>query len=122
MSYDKVLPDGTVITAPQFTYRALGSVPIVFQLAEWLLVIVAFQYVDARFGFIAAKLAWLLLSLALAIYIGVLSSNILWRFTEDPYKNRQWKLFSFGLFPILSGVAVLGLQHLVKQMVLAQQG
>ena len=121
MGYDKVMADGTVITAPRFTYRVLDSVPVVFQLAEWLLVIVAFQYVDARFGYIAAKVAWWLLSIAFGLYVGVLSSNVLWRAVEDPYKKGPWRLFSYGLFPLLSGVAIYAMQHLVKQMVLAQQ-
>jgi hypothetical protein len=121
MGYDKVKADGTVIAAPPFTYRVLDSVPVLFQLAEWLLVIVAFQYVDARFGYIAAKLAWLLLSLALAVYTGVLASNVLWRVVEDPYKKGAWAVFSRYVLPLISGAAIYGMQHLVKQMVLAQQ-
>ena len=121
MGYDKVKADGTVITAPRFTYRVLNSVPVVFQLAEWLLVIVAFQYVDVRFGYIAAKITWWLLSGAFAIYVGVLASNVLWRVVEDPYKKGAWDIFSRFVFPLLSGVAIYGVQQLVKQMVLAQQ-
>lgn len=121
MGYDKIKADGTVIEAPQFTYRVLDSVPVVFQLAEWLLVIVAFQYVDARFGYIAAKIAWLLLSLAFAMYVGVLASNVLWRIVEDPYKKGAWSIFSRFVLPLLSGFAIYGMQYLVKQMVLAQQ-
>lgn len=121
MSYDKIKADGTVIEAPRFTYRVLDSVPVAFQLAEWLLVIVAFQYVDVRFGYIAAKITWLLLSLAFAIYVGVLASNVLWRIVDDPYKKGAWGIFSQFVFPLLSGLAVYGTQHLVKQMVLAQQ-
>jgi hypothetical protein len=121
MDYDKVKADGTVIQAPRFTYRVLDSVPVVFQLAEWLLVIVAFQYVDARFGYIAARTAWWLLSLSFALYVGVLASNVLWRSVEDPYEKGAWDIFSRFLFPLLSGVLVFGMQYLVKQMVLAQQ-
>ncbi|MFP7723617.1 hypothetical protein [Lysobacter sp. A3-1-A15] len=121
MGYDKVKADGTVIRAPRFTYRVLDSVPVAFQLAEWLLVIVAFQYVDARFGYLAAKVAWLVLSAAFALYVGVLASNVLWRVVEDPYKKGAWGLFSRFFFPLLSGAAVFGMQHLVKQMVMAQQ-
>ncbi len=54
MSYDKVKSDGTHIVAPKFTSRVLDSVPIVFQLFEWLLVVVAFQYADVRFHFFAS--------------------------------------------------------------------
>jgi hypothetical protein len=121
MSYDKVQTDGTVIKAPSITYRVLDSVPVIFQLAEWLLVIVAFQYVDVRFGYIAAKVAWVGLSLAFALYVGVLASNVLWRIVEDPYKKGAWDIFSRFLFPLLSAAAVYGTQQLVKQMVLAQQ-
>ena len=122
MSYDKIKSDGTTIEAPQFTYRVLDSVPVIFQLAEWLLVIVAFQYVDVRFGFIAAKVAWLALSLALATYVGVLSSNLLWRFVEDPFKTRKWRVFTYYIAPLLSGAMIYGLQYLVRLMVSAQQG
>jgi hypothetical protein len=122
MSYDKVKTDGTVIKAPKFTYRVLDSVPVFFQIAEWLLVIVAFQYADVRFGFVAAKVTWLVLTGALALHVGVLASNVLWQLVEDPYKNRMWNVFSKYVLPLLSGAVVYGLQQLVKQMVLAQQG
>ena len=120
MSYDKIMADGTRITAPQFTYRVLDSVPVVFQLFEWLLVIVAFQYGDVRFGFVAAKVVWISLSAAFAPYFGVLVSNVQWRVVEDPFKNRLWRFFSYYLSPALSGVVVLGLEQLVKQMVATQ--
>jgi hypothetical protein len=120
-SYDKVKADGTVMEAPRFTYRVLDSVPVLFQLAEWLLVIVAFQYVDIRFGYISAKITWLILSLAFALYVGVLASNVLWRAVEDPYRKGFLGIFSWFVFPLLSGVVVYGTQHLVKQMVLTQQ-
>ncbi|MFC7301104.1 hypothetical protein [Cognatiluteimonas weifangensis] len=120
MTYDKTMADGTRIEAPRFTYRVLDSVPVVFQLFEWLLVIVAFQYADVRFGFVAAKVAWIGLSVAFALYFGVRVSNAQWRFFEDPFKNRRWRLFSYYLSPVISGAVVFGLQHLVKQMVAAQ--
>ena len=120
MIYDKTKTDGTRIVAPSVTYRVLDSVPVIFQLFEWLLVIVAFQYGDVRFGFIAAKVAWIGLSLAFAVYFGVLVSNVQWRLFEDPFKNRWWKFFSYYLSPAISGAVVLGLQYLVKQMVATQ--
>ena len=83
MTYDKIKSDGTVIEAPRFTYRVLDSVPVIFQLFEWLLVIVAFQYVDERFGFIAAKITWIFLMLSFSIYFGVLMSNVQWRAIGD---------------------------------------
>jgi hypothetical protein len=120
MNYDKVKPDGTRIEAPRFTYRVLESVPVVFQLFEWLLVIVAFQYADVRFGFVAAKIVWIGLTLAFALYFGVLMSNVQWRIFEDPYKNRWWRVLSLYVSPVLSGVVFYGLQQLVKQMVATQ--
>ncbi|MGJ4728623.1 hypothetical protein [Luteimonas sp. SDU101] len=123
MIYDKTTADGRVIKAPSITYRVLDSVPILFQIAEWLLVIVAFQYVDVRFGYVAAKVAWIVLAGALALYMGVLVSNVTWRFFEDPYKNRAWRLFSYGLLPLVSGGLVfLLLKVVAKQMVAAQAG
>ncbi len=120
MDYDKITGDGTRITAPRFTYRVLDSIPVVFQLFEWLLVIVAFQYADVRFGFFAAKVAWLGLSFAFALYFGVLLSNAQWRYFDDPFKNRRWKFFSYYVSPLLNGIVIFGLQQLVKQMVAAQ--
>jgi hypothetical protein len=120
MVYDKTLPDGSRVKAPSFTYRVMDSVPVVFQLAEWLLVIVAFQYADAKFGFLAAKIAWIALSLVFALYFGVLCSNVLWRVVDDPFKNRAWDIFSRFIAPLLSGVVIYGLQRLVRQMVMAQ--
>ena len=120
MTYDKIKPDGTVIEAPRLTYRVLDSVPVIFQLFEWLLVIVAFQYVDERFGFIAAKITWIFLMLSFAIYFGVLMSNVQWRIIDDPFKNRWWNIFSLYVSPLLSALVFFGLQQLIKQMVAAQ--
>ena len=120
MPYDKIKSDGTRIEAPRFTYRVLDSVPVIFQLFEWLLVIVAFQYADVRFGFLAAKIAWVGLSFAFAIYFGVLMSNMQWRVFEDPFKNRRWNIFSLYVSPAISGAIILGIQYLVKQMVATQ--
>ena len=87
MNYDKVTSAGTVIKAPAFTYRVLDSVPVLFHLAEWLVVIVAFQYADVWFGYVAAKIIWILLAGAFGLYLGVLVSNVAWRMFEDPFKN-----------------------------------
>jgi hypothetical protein len=122
MTYDKTNADGTVVEAPKFTYRVLDGVPLVFQVAEWLLVIVAFQYADERFHFLAAKITWIALTVALAVYVGAFGSNLLWRSVADPYNSPKWRHFSRIGLPVLSGAAVYGLQQLVKQMVLAQQG
>lgn len=119
MSYDKIKADGTVIKAIPFTYRVLDSVPVIFQIAEWMLVIVAFQYAEVHSGFFAAKIARIALSVALSIYVGVLTSNLLWRFVDDPYKSRTWDLFARFVLPAISGVAVFGLLQLVKQLVIA---
>ena len=121
MNYDKQMPDGRVIKAPPVTYGVLGSVPIVFQIAEWVLVIVAFQYVDVRFGYFAAKVAWFILSLALGLYVGVLTSNVAWRVFEDPFKSRPWRMFMYGLLPVISaGLIFVLLKLVVQQMVAAQ--
>jgi hypothetical protein len=114
------MADGTRIEAPRFTYRVLDSIPVIFQLFEWLLVIVAFQYADVRFNFIAAKIAWVGLTAAFALYFGVLISNVQWRLFDNPFKNRWWRFFSYYVSPAISGVVVFGLQQLVKQMVAAQ--
>ena len=120
MNYDKVTSTGTVIKAPAFTYRVLESVPVLFHLAEWLVVIVAFQYADVRFGFIAAKIVWVLLALAFALYFGVLVSNVAWRVFEDPYKNRAWRFFMSAVLPAACGILIfLFLHFVVKQMVAA---
>lgn len=119
MSYDKIKSDGTRIAAPKFTSRVLDSVPIVYQLFEWLLVIVAFQYADVRFHFFAARVIWLGLLAAFALYFGVLVSNTLWRAIDDPYKSRPRSLFVRYVVPILTGVVVFGLGQVVKQMVAA---
>ena len=76
MSYDKINIDGSVVTAPAFTRRVLDSAPVLFQLAEWLIVIVAFQYADVRFASIPAKIVWLTLAFIMALYVGVLTSNV----------------------------------------------
>ena len=123
MNYDKTMPDGVVIKAPPVTYRVLCSVPVIFQIAEWLLVIVAFQYVDTRFNYVAAKIAWLALAGALSIYMGVLVSNIAWRVFENPFKSRAWRMFMYGLLPAVSGgLTFFLLNFVVKQMVAAQAG
>ena len=123
MNLDKQMPDGRTIKAPPVTYGVLGSVPVVFQIAEWLLVIVAFQYVDVRFGYFVAKVAWFVLSAALGLYIGVLTSNVAWRIFEEPFKSRPWRMFMYGLLPMASGGLVFVLlKVVVQQMVAAQVG
>jgi phosphoglycerol transferase MdoB-like AlkP superfamily enzyme len=120
VSYDKINADGFVVKAPAFTRRVLDSAPVIFQLAEWLIVIVAFQYTDARFGSLPAKIVWLVLALVMSIYVGVLASNVAWRFFEDPFKNRPWNFFMYVVLPCLSGGLVFFLLRvIVKQMVAA---
>ena len=121
MSYDKINTDGSIVNAPVFTRRVLDSAPVIFQLAEWLIVIVAFQYVDTRFGSMPAKIVWLVLALIMSIYVGVLTSNVAWRFFENPFKNRPWNFFMYVVLPCLSGGLVFFLLRVVvKQMVAAQ--
>jgi TRAP-type C4-dicarboxylate transport system permease small subunit len=121
VSYDKINVDGSVVKAPAFTRRVLDSAPLIFQLAEWLIVIVAFQYVDARFGSISAKVICFILALVMSMYVGVRTSNVAWRFFEDPFKNRPWSIFMYVVLPCLSGGLVFFLLHVVvKQMVAAQ--
>jgi len=123
VNYDKTMPDGLVIKAPSVTYRVLDSVPVLFQIAEWLLVIVAFQYVDVRFHYLAAKVAWIILAGALGLYIGVLTSNVAWRAFDDPFKSLAWRIFMYALLPgISAGLMFLLLKVVVKQMVAAQAG
>jgi hypothetical protein len=119
--YDKKLPDGTLIEAPSSTYRVLNGVPVVFQLAEWAVVIAGFQYVDQRFGFVAAKVAWIILAACFAVYLGTLSSNVLWRTLSDPYRTRPWKVFSYVVAPICTGGLTYGLYKLIEAMVASQQ-
>jgi hypothetical protein len=109
-------------TPPVFTRRVLDSVPEVFQLAEWLLVIVAFQYADVHFGYVAAKIAWVLLGVLFAFYFGVLSSHLLWKLTDNPTRSPRLRFFGTWVLPLLSGAVVFWLQHLLKQMVAAHTG
>jgi len=123
MDYDKQLPDGKVIRAPDFTYRVLNGVPVLFHLAEWLLFVVAFQYVDQKFGSIAAKIVWIVLAMALGAYVSVLVSNIAWRYIADPFKNRTWNFVMYFLLPAVSGGLVFFLlKVVVRDMVAAQVG
>lgn len=121
MNYDKTAHDGSVIKAPRFTYTVLDSVPVLFQIVEWLLVIVAFQYVDTRFNYFSAKIVWMMLAGALSLYIGTLVSNLAWRFFEDPFKSRAWRIFMYGLIPVVSGgLTFVLLKFVVQHMVAAQ--
>lgn len=123
MEHDKRLPDGRIVRAPEFTRRVLGGVPILFHLAEWLLFIVAFQYVDQKFGSMSAKIIWMLLATALSLYVGVLVSNVAWRYTADSLKHRSWDLAMRFILPALSGLIVfLLLKVVVKDMVAAEVG
>ena len=123
MEYDKRMPDGLVVRAPDFTYRVLDGVPVLFHLAEWLLFVVAFQYVDQKFGSIPAKVIWMLLAAALGIYIGVLVSNLAWRYIADPFKNRFLDLTMRFLLPAASGALMfLLLKVVVRDMVAAEIG
>jgi phosphoglycerol transferase MdoB-like AlkP superfamily enzyme len=121
VSYDKINIDGSVVKAPAFTRRVLDSAPVIFQLAEWLIVIVAFQYADTRFSSMPAKIVGLVLAFIMSIYVGVLASNVAWQFFEDPFKNRPWNFFMYVVLPCLSGGLVFFLLRVVvKQLVAAQ--
>ena len=123
MNLNKHLPDGGVIRAPDFTYRVLHGVPVLFHLAEWLLFIVAFQYVDQRFHSVPARVVWWLLALALSMYMGVLVSNIAWRYIREPFKGRARNIFMSYLLPVAtSGLVFLLLHFVVKDMVAAEIG
>ncbi|MBB3833201.1 zinc transporter ZupT [Xanthomonas arboricola] len=123
MEYDKRMPNGQVIRAPDFTYRVLNGVPALFHIAEWLLFVVAFQYVDQKFSSIAAKVVWLLLAAALAFYIGVLTSNVAWRYIAEPFKNRTRNFLMRYMLPAASGGLVFVLLKVVaRDMVAAQVG
>ena len=123
MSYDKQLPDGRVIKAPPFTSKVLSSITVLFQIAEWLLVIVAFQFVAIHFGYLAAKVAWFVLAIAFGMYIGVLSSNLAWRAFENPFKSRGTRFVVNWLLPgLTTGLVFVLLKFVAEQMVAAQVG
>lgn len=105
--FDKVMKDGLVIRAPDFTRRVMRGVPVLFQYSEWLAVIAVFQYADVKFHFLAAKIAWIALGLSLGIYTGVLISNLAWRHFEDPFSTRLGRAFMSVILPLATGGMVL---------------
>lgn len=123
MNLDKHLPNGTVIEAPAFIKRVVHGIPVLFQLVEWLLFIVAFQYVDQKFKSLPAKFIWLLLALALGVYIGAIASSVAWRYIADPFKSWLWSFLMYFILPGAAGALVFWLLNvLVRDMVAAQVG
>jgi hypothetical protein len=117
--FDKVMKNGCVVQAPPFTYRVMRGVPILFQYAEWLAVIAVFQYADVKFHFVAAKVAWIVLALALGSYTGALFSNVAWRYLQDPYSNRFGNVFMAIVLPIISGCVALFLVKVLLAQIVA---
>lgn len=118
MYYDKTHTDGSVTEASRFERLVLEGVPIIFNLAEWLLVVSAFQYIAIRFDLVAAKVVWWILGAAFGAYVGVLVANSAWRLFRNTYRSRSFLAFGCVVVPAASvGVLVL-LNVVVKYLVL----
>jgi hypothetical protein len=117
--FDKLTKDGRSIRAPAFTRRVMRGVPVLFQYAEWLAVIAVFQYADVKFHFIAAKVAWIILGLGLGIYTGAMSSNLAWRYIEDPFSTRLGNAFMSIILPVVTGCVVLFLFKVLLVQIVA---
>jgi hypothetical protein len=116
---DKVTKNGTVVQAPEFTRRVIHGVPVLFQYAEWLAVIAVFQYADVKFHFMAARVVWIGLGLALSIYTGVLCSNLAWRYIEDPFSTRIGNMFMSIVLPLVAGGVVFFLLKILLVQIVA---
>ncbi len=117
--FDKVTKNGLVVKAPEFTLRVMRGVPTLFQYAEWLAVIAVFQYADVKFHFVAAKVVWIVLGLALGGYTGVLCSNLAWRYIEDPFATRLGNAFMSIILPIITGGVMLFLIKVLLVQIVA---
>ena len=117
--FDKLTKNGRVIQAPAFMQRVMRGVPILFQYAEWLAVIAVFQYADVKFHFVAARVVWIVLGLALGLYTGVLCSNLAWRYIEDPFSTRIGNAFMSIILPIITGCVILFLLKVLLVQIVA---
>ena len=79
MEFDRIEKNGTVTKASALERSLLTGVPLVFQLVEWILVIVAIEYIARKFDFAAARAASLVLTFLVTGYIAALSMNLRWR-------------------------------------------
>jgi len=117
--FDKVTKDGRVIQEPEFGRRIMRGVPILFQYAEWLIVIAVFQYADVKFHFLVARIVWIFLGLGLGAYTGAFISNLAWRYIDDPFNTRLGNAFMSIILPIVSGCLVLFLIKVVLVQIVA---
>lgn len=115
--FDKRLSNGTIIAAPDFTSRVLRGVPVLFQFAEWLAVIAVFQYADKKLHFLVAKVVWILLGFGFAFYAGVFTSNLAWRYIDDPFDTKLKRIFMSYLLPLASGLVVFFLIKVVLSQI-----
>ena len=119
MNYDKVNKDGTIEKAIPFTYRVLNSVTVLFELAEWMIVIAAFQYAGERFNSLPARVVSVILNIAFAGYLGVLLSNVAWREIDSIYATRRRRNTANFVLVLLSASLAFGLYRVIGAMVKA---
>jgi hypothetical protein len=116
MSSDNADRVSSVPHPPTSLRWILTFVPKLFEFAEWLLVIVAFQYVGARFDSVAVNIVWIILSGALTVYVVAVLSSIVWRATS----NVRAGLFVAIITPILLSAVMSGVLYFLFRLVVDQ--
>lgn len=92
----------------------------VFQLAEWLLVVVAFQYVGKKFGFVAATVAGILLGWLLGIYLGLAVGRAVLPFLHLPFRSKGHAIAAYAMTCVLAVCVAALVIFITKEMITAQ--
>jgi len=126
MSYDKAENSKATASPQKSIDWVLLGVPKLFQFAEWLLVIVAFQYVGARFNLASINAVWIVLCAALTAYVTAWLGRAFHRIPQ----NRQvtsvralvaWMTVIYIGTPLFLGAAAYFLFRLVIDQMVAHQ-
>jgi len=122
MSYDKTNVAAPVDRSRAFARWTTLSVQKLFQFAEWLLVIVAFQYVGARFGSIAVNIVWLVLSAALTAYVVITIGSVASRLVSNGRARLGWFIVIYvALLLLMTAFLYFVFNLVVDQVVMGQR-
>jgi len=92
----------------------------VFQVAEWLLIVVAFQYVGKKFGFVAATTAGILLGWFLGIYLGLAIGRAVIPFLHLPLRSKRHEIAAYATTGLLAACVAALVIFITKEMITAQ--
>jgi len=92
----------------------------VFQIAEWLLIVVAFQYAGKKLGFVAATAVGIFLGWLLGIYMGLTIGRAVVPFLPLPFRSKRHEIAAYATTVLLAACVAALVIFITKEMITAQ--